>query len=332
MIHAFEEYNMTTKTTFTLIALTHLVLVCSSPSMSQLDGHRSDLEYIFSITGYEENNWFGKPSAIAIDERHSLIYVADAKQGAIYSFGLNGTPQDYYGTKQDLRCPVGLAVDKEGNLYIAEDAGGPIKVIMSNQEVKNLPLPTDESEEVPKPGRMTVDNEGNLYVVDRLNSRIYVLDKEHKVKFTIGGKGEKKGQFKSLCDVAVDQNGRIYALDSMGAPVQVFDKKGKYLYKFGFRGEGVENIASASAIHVDRLGQVWVTDKGQHCIKIFDRSGTFLKNLLSYGTEPGALLEPIDIEMDRYGRVYVAEENGRRIQVFLLSRPFEPFEPAMGGI
>jgi len=311
------------------IAFLLILLAVAASHAGPFDQGARDFVFCFSVSGYEQETWLAEPSALALDERAGLVYVADTRAGDVAVFSLQGAPKSQPGK---VKAPVGLAVDKGGNLYVSESEGGPIKILNPKGEASILEIPVGEGEEPAKPGRMAFDRDGNLYVVDRAACRIYVFDKEKKLKFRLGGKGDKRGEFRMLQDVAVDRQGRIYALDSAGVPIQVFDKKGKYIYRFGFRGDGEEDISSAAGLFVDQNDQIWVVDRGQHALKVFDRSGNFLRRFGNYGLAEGSLFQPIDAEMDRFGRVYVLEAGARRLQVFSLSRPFEPLIPREGAI
>jgi DNA-binding beta-propeller fold protein YncE len=278
-----------------------------------------------AITGYQRDTRFGEPSGLAVSDRLNTIYLTDVKDAALYAFNMQGVPKSVESDKEKIGVPYAVAVDKDGNVYVATNDAGPIKVIDSKGEVTPIELEVPEGDQKPKPGRMAFDREGNLYVVDRANSRLYVLDKDRRLKMRIGGKGSKRGEFRQLQDAAIDRSGRIYALDALGIPVQVFDKKGKYLYRFGFHGGGDQDIGTPNAIALDRNDQVWIVDKGQHCLKVFDRAGEFLRRFGTYGVGEGTLFDPVDIEIDGSGRIYVAESGARRVQVFIVSRPYETF-------
>lgn len=293
------------------------------------DGTQTEFTHYFTVKGYDAGSWFGEPSALALDERAGVIYVADQKAGAVDAFSLQGVAKFQYGPKDGLKAPVGLAVDRRGNVYVSENEGGPIKIIDSRSEVTTLDLPADNdpSKETPKPGRMTIDRDGNLYVVDRANCQIFVFDKDRKFSYKFGVIGDKRGQFKLLQDVAVDRQGRIYAADALGAPVTIFDRKGGYIFGFGIHGEGRGDVAFSAGVFVDRHDQIWVVDKSQHCLKVFDRSGMFLRTFGNFGQQDGGLFYPIAAIVDGLGRVYVLEAGARRLQVFTIKRPFEPFDP-----
>lgn len=302
-----------------------VLLLAASSAMAQSAG---EFTFGFCIRGYDEDTRFGEPSSIAISERSDVICLADVKDATLYVFNLQGLPKSIKADAEKLKAPYAVGIDKDGTTYVAGRDAGPVRIIGSDGRISDLELEAPEGDEPPKPGRMAFDRDGNLYVVDRTNSRLYVFDKDRKLKMRVGGKGNKRGEFRQLTDAAVDRQGRIYALDSVGVPVQVFDKKGKYLYRFGFRGAGDQDIGNPAAIALDRNDQVWIVDKGRHCLKVFDRAGEFLRRLGSYGVGEGTLFEPVDIEIDNFGKVYIAESGARRIQVFIIGRAYETFTPA----
>lgn len=288
---------------------------------------QQDFRFYYSVTGYGADRLFDEPSAIALDDRNGLVYVADQKAGVVDAFSLQGVAKFQYGHAIGLKAPVGLAVDRVGNLFVSENEGGPVKVINSKGDVTTLDMPSghDYGKEPPKPGRMTIDRDGNLFVVDRANCQVLAFDKDRKFKFKFGGVGDKRGEFKLIQDVATDRQGRIYVTDAVVTPVQVYDRNGGYIYRFGVHGEGGDSLSFPAGLFVDQHDQVWIVDKTQHCLKVFGRTGVILQSFGTYGQGEGSLFYPIAAAEDSLGRVYVLEFGARRLQVFKLSRPFEPF-------
>jgi tripartite motif-containing protein 71 len=311
--------------------LAAIVIFCSFVVISGIsfagpfDQPDQEFTFRFAVNGYTGERWFGEPTSLALDERSALVYVADAKTGTVDAFNQQGIPRFQYGTKQDLKSPLALAVDSKGNVYVAESDGGAIKIIGAKGDVTTLDLPPIEGKDPPKPGRMTFDQDGNLYVVDRTNNQILAFDKERKLKFRIAALPSDRFEFKLLQDVAVDRQGRIYALDAMGTPVQVFDRNGKYMYRFGLHGDGDQDLSLPNAIFLDRNDQLWIVDRAQHSLKVFDRTGTFLRKFGSYGLSEGMLFHPVDAAIDSLGHVIILEIGSRRMQVFTLGKPYEPF-------
>jgi DNA-binding beta-propeller fold protein YncE len=309
-----------------------IVFVLPAPAGFGIDPFATadgELSFRYSVNGFGADHRFSEPAAVALDERAGLIYVADRQAGDVPAFSLQGVAKLRYGAKEDLQHPIGVAVDRQGNVYVADEAGGPLKIIDARGQVTKLELPAAEDQAPAKFGQMVIDRDHNLYVVERESCRIVVFDKNRQFKFAFGGLGDQPGKFKALQDVAVDRQGRIYALDAAGDPVQVFDRKGGYLFSFVQLGEP-GGATLPTGLFIDRHDQVWVVDQAQHCLKVFDRSGMLLRQFGAYGQGEGEFFHPTDAAIDNFGRVYVVELGARRMQVFSVNRPFEPFTPRFG--
>lgn len=307
------------------LCLAVLALFPLAANAAPFDSGSPEFSFHYGINGYAPGGWFDDPSTLALDRQSNLIYVADMKAGKVDAFSFQGIAKFQYGAKNGLKAPLGIAVDKRRNIYVSENSGGPIEIIDTKGAVTTLEIPVMEGDAPPMPGRMTFDQDGNLYIVERANCRIYVFDKDRKLKLKFGGIGNERGMFKMLNDVAVDRQGRIYALDAQGIPVQVFDPKGNLIYSFGTVGDGDQNLSRPAGLFIDRNDQVWIVDKDDHALKVFDRSGAFLRKFGDYGLGEGTLFYPVDVVLDNSGRVYVLESGSRRLQVFTLKRPLEPF-------
>ncbi|MHB0935677.1 MAG: NHL repeat-containing protein [Armatimonadota bacterium] len=312
-----------------IVVVTVLLAACTGLFADPFTPAAGELLLRYSVNGFHPDARFREPAAVALDEHAGLIYVADRESGVVSAFSLQGVAKFRYDAEDGVKNPVGLAVDRDGNVFIAEDEGGPIKIIDARRQVATLELPVAEGQPPAKPGRMVFDRDGNLYIVERASCRIMVFDRNRQFTLAFGSIGDKQGQFKALQDVAVDRQGRIYALDSIGDPVQVFDRKGGYLTKFALLSHP-GGATLPIGLCVDRHDQLWVIDQAQHCLKVFDRSGTLLRQFGEYGQGEGQLFYPIDTAVDGFGRVYVVEMGARRLQVFSVNRPFEPFIPNFG--
>ncbi|MHB1457823.1 MAG: NHL repeat-containing protein [Armatimonadota bacterium] len=307
------------------LCLVIMMLLISAVNAAPFDSGVPEFSFHYGINGFSHGSWFDNPMSLALDQQSSLIYVADMKADKVDAFSFQGIPKFQYGVKNGLKAPLGIVVDRRRNVYVSENAGGPIKIIDIKGAVTTLDIPVEKDDALPMPGRMTIDQDGNLYVVERANSRIYVFDKDLKFKLKFGGVGNERGMFKMLTDIAVDRQGRIYALDAQGIPVQVFDTKGNLIYQFGTIGDGDQDLSRPAGIFIDRNDQIWIADKDQHAVKVFARSGIFLRKFGDYGLGEGMLFYPVDVALDNAGRVYVLESGSRRLQVFALKRPLEPF-------
>jgi sugar lactone lactonase YvrE len=138
-------------------------------------------------------------------------------------------------TATKLTWPTGVALDKAGNLYIAEsynhrirkvDAATGIITTVAGTGTKGYfgdgRLATEAL--LNSPGDVTLDKNGDLYIVDSDNHRIRKVDAATGVISTIAGKGTAgfsgDGELATNAllhyptDIAIDKDGKIYIADA----------------------------------------------------------------------------------------------------------------------
>lgn len=149
---------------------------------------------------------FNNPSGLCINSTGDL-FVADYSNhrirkitpaGVVTTVAGNGTVggNDANGTNASFNGPVGICINSMGVLYVAEQAGHRVRVILNNGDVFTVagngmpgyadgqgPMATFSS-----PYDIEVDNANNLYVVDQLNYRIRKISPTGEVT-TFAGDG-----------------------------------------------------------------------------------------------------------------------------------------------
>lgn len=138
-------------------------------------------------------------AAVAVDGNGNL-YIADTGNNKIRKVdavtkqistvaGAGG--YDYSGDggsalDAQLRSPSGVAVDADGNLYIADKYNNRIRRVDTNGIISTIAGtgdsefsgdngPADEAE-LSSPGGIAIDGDGNLYIADTSNHRIRKID------------------------------------------------------------------------------------------------------------------------------------------------------------
>ncbi len=137
---------------------------------------------------------FRNPNGIAVDQ-NGFLYVADYRAATIRRISntgvvttLAGSPgvlgsADGIGPNAQFKYPYGIAVDREGNSYVADSGNNTIRKIDSDGRVTTIGgspgviggadgLGTDA--QFSTPSGIAVDVYGNLYVADRANNRISI--------------------------------------------------------------------------------------------------------------------------------------------------------------
>jgi|GEM_PF-730356 len=148
---------------------------------------------------------FSAPVGITYDATTNALFVTDARTGKIRKVTLDGVvttfagsgtaaSDDGSGTNASFNSPQGIAVDNQGNFYIAEASSRRIRKITPSAVVTTLAGSdagfADGTGIEAKFGyitSLTVDSEGVVYVADGDNNRIRQISPEGVVSTLLGG-------------------------------------------------------------------------------------------------------------------------------------------------
>jgi DNA-binding beta-propeller fold protein YncE len=197
-----------------------------------------------------------EPVALAVDERAGRLYIADLANyriralelstGRILTYaGSGGSDYDGDGmpaVEAGLSGPSGLALDAEGNLYIADTFSGRIRRVDSNSgvittvagdgtEYRYQGNPKEFSTGLARPTGIALAPDGKLYITDSDNHLIRMWNPKSKIITSIAGKGSSEfsgdGGPASTCGlnypfgVALDRAGNIYIADTFNHRVRM---------------------------------------------------------------------------------------------------------------
>jgi hypothetical protein len=178
---------------------------------------------------------FFYPSGVAVDGAGN-VYVADQNNHSIRKITasgvvstLAGSAQGYTdgtGTSAKFDFPMGVAVDGDGNVYVADYGNNRIRKITALGVVSTLAGGTSgytdgtgASAKFDYPRGVAVDGAGNVYVADQYNHRIRKITASGVVSTLAGStSGNTDGtgtsaQFYHPRGVAVDGAGNVYVAD-----------------------------------------------------------------------------------------------------------------------
>jgi DNA-binding beta-propeller fold protein YncE len=125
---------------------------------------------------------FKRPMALAIDEAHKELVIAEAENHRIQVLGLDGTPKRVYGTlgeeRGQLKFPYDVSVDEEGRAWVVEFGNHRLQVFDREGHTVGLwGSPGRGEGELAEPWALALGPRGLVYVVDAGNDRIYELDR-----------------------------------------------------------------------------------------------------------------------------------------------------------
>ena len=259
-----------------------------------------------------------EPYGVATDSVGN-VYVSDSYNNSVRKISTTGTistvagsdSQGYTGDgglaiNATLYDPQGLAVDKSGNLYIADNGNHVIRMVSAatgnistvagggNGCVQQTDSVGDGcpagNASLNYPTGVAVDGNGNLYIADQDNYRI------RKVS---GG-----------IITSAAGNGR-----------------------YGYSGDGGlainAELAQPHGVAVDSMGQVYIADTGNELVRMINLSGDIntvagTSNMEGYTGDGSpavdALLdEPTAVALDAAGNLYIADTYNGRIREVLAS-------------
>jgi hypothetical protein len=284
----------------------------------------------------------GLPWGVAVDASGN-IYIADiavnrirkvtALMGIITTIAGNTNP-GYSGdgglaTSAELYSPAGVAVDANGNIYIADTGNNRIRAVYSSGTIPNVSNPTvgdiytvagngaagysgdggsATSARINYPGGVTVDGKGNIYIADTSNNCVRVV-------YSSG----------TIPNVSNPTVGDIYTVAGNGTA--------------GYNGDA--QPATSAELNepwgaaVDTNGNIYIPDYWNYRVRVVYYSGS-IPNIsnpivgdiytvagtgaVGYSGDGGAaneaqIAETTGVATDTIGDIYIADEIGGRIRM-----------------
>jgi DNA-binding beta-propeller fold protein YncE len=267
-----------------------------------------------------------KPYSIAVN--HGRVFVGDTVHKDVRAFDFPerkfieiGQDEDEQGNGK-LEMPLGIDVDKQGNLYVFD---GKLKQIVVYNRDGKFQRYIGNPDDFVKPAGIAVTPDGSrIYAVDIGGSssnqhKILVYDaKSGAHLFDIGKRGSGNGEFNLPRDVAIAPDGSLYVVDGGNFRVQKLTADGKFISAWGSIGRQLGEFSRPKEAAVDKDGNVYVVDAAFGNFQIFNPKGELL---LAVGGRsnldgPAKFALPSSIAVDDDGRVYVVDQYFRKVDVF----------------
>jgi tripartite motif-containing protein 71 len=212
------------------------------------------------------------------------------------------------GGTNPFKEPISIALDPQGNLYVADSANHRIQKFDGQGKLisKWGGLGQGNGQLNCQPYNfcaVAVDSSGHVYVTDGNNNRVVKFDSSGKFLSTWGSTGYDNGQFTNPFGLGVDRQGNVYVSDD-NHRIQKFDANGKFLAKWGGPGSGDGEFGVVIRIAFDTQGNIFVTDMGNGLQK-FDANGKFLTKYKTCGNDP--IIGAMGLALDAQDNLYVFE-------------------------
>lgn len=245
------------------------------------------------------------PEGVAVDSAGN-VYIADTANSKIRKVTPGGTISTYAGsgtagyggdggaaTSAQLNSPTSVAVDADGNLYIADllnsavrkvTPGGTITTLAGNGvQGYNGDRIAASKALLNFPQSVAVDSAGNVYIADQMNSRVRMVSTGGNIA-TIAGTGVAgSGGDGGLAinaqitpvGIAVDSAGNVYISDGGSRVRKLFPGGGILTIagngSQGYTGDGGlatnATLFNPSGVAADSKGDVFIADTGNNAVR-----------------------------------------------------------------
>jgi sugar lactone lactonase YvrE len=308
-----------------------------------------------TVAGDGDPGVLNRPGGIAVDPSGTL-YVADDLNHRVRMV----TPDraistvagseaagfaDGPGPSAQFRNPLDVALDRSGNIYVADSGNNRIRKITLRGDVTTIagtgqPGATDGAADAAQfsgPAGVAVDEAGNVYVADFYNHRIRKITPDGSVS-TLAGSGDagfadgrgESAQFNGPRSVAVDSAGNVYVADFYNHRIRKITPGGVVSTLAGSGAAGFVDDGAAlnaqfrnpASVAIDRAGTIYVADSENRRIRRVGARGdvTTIAGSGRAGKADGPALEaqfttPAGIAVADNGAVYVSDNGTHRVRL-----------------
>ena len=212
--------------------------------------------------------------------------------------------------------PTGIAVDTEGNVFIADTNNGRIeKFSPAGTYLTSMGIKGSGYGQLAEPNGIAVDRADNIYVADASK---HVLEKLAPNGTVIAEwKGPAPG-FYGPRRIAIGPDDSIYVVDQGRTRIVKFSPDGELLTAWGSKGKGDGQFDDPTSVAVDTTNKVYVADPINRRIQVFDSNGKFLTQWMvpQWGRTHG--FEDLAIDSNR-SRLYASSANMDAVMMFDLN-------------
>ncbi len=293
----------------------------------------------------ELGNGFYNPIGIAVDSNGN-VYVADWNNHAVKEILTNGTivtlgngagPAQTINNLQLLKQwnisngfnnPNGVAVDSDGNIYVADTGNNTIKEILTNGNIITLGSGFNQ------PNGVAVDSEDNVYVADGGSSRV----KEILTNGTVVTLATLQSSYHTnystvttqLYGIAIDSNDTVYAgyFNRASSTYLGNSHHGTGIIEMIFTDGTVKDVFGCSqklsGVAVDVKGNIYVSGGysdnwgSEPHPTVYNPDVYEIDNDGTYGGSlGGGFNQPVGIAVDPDGNVYVVDNGDNTVHEIL---------------
>jgi sugar lactone lactonase YvrE len=288
----------------------------------------------------------------------SLLLTINTHAQIIYTIAGTGTA-GYTGdgvqaTSTQVNQPSGVAIDKHGNVFIADNLNSRIRKVDASTGIITTVAGTGTAgyngdgilataAELAQPWNVALDTAGNIYIGDRNNQRVRKITISTGIISTIAGTGTAgyngDGIMATTAELnypqglCIDKAGNVYLADVDGERIRKINTSGIISTiagtgTAGYNGDGI--LATAAQLHnpetvcLDTAGNIYISDYFNNEIRKVTVSTGIITSVAGNGTggytndgilaTASELYNPTGVSLDAHGNIYIADYSNYRIR------------------
>lgn len=273
-----------------------------------------------------------QPRSIAAAPDGSF-YVANTGGSQIVQMDADGQTIGRWGTRTveseappapgTFNEPWDVAVDQEGNVYVADTWNHRIQKFDRNGKFLTTwgvgGLSIEGTDRFWGPRGVAVAKDGRVYVTDTGNRRVAAFDPQGQFLFDFENQGE--AQLDEPVGIAISNDGRVYIADTWNRRVAVFTLEGKFERAWPVIAWKSVSLDNKPYLALDEKGNVYLTDPEGFRVLVFDSQGKILAELGSLSQGDDVLKLPTGITLGRDGTIWIVDAGTNRLVTYPEIKP-----------
>ncbi len=210
-----------------------------------------------------------------------------------------------------FNTPVGIDLDPDGNLYVADSRNHRIQKITPEGDVYGLGGP----DSLNLPQGVAVDSARFIYVAEQGSHRLRKFGPRGQFVFSLGGSARSLARFSSPTALYIDSYHQLFIADTENGRITSYSATGHWRQDYDCP-DPPGRFSRPQGVAVNTEGRVYVSDTMRHRVLRLSPEGKLDRIVGKPGPELGELDEPRGLAIDMDGGVWVADSGNNRVQKF----------------
>ena len=200
--------------------------------------------------------------------------------------------------------PVGIALDKDTNVYVTDEWLHRVtKYDKDGEYLTHWGIQGSGDGELNRPSGIAISQEDTIYIVDSRNNRVQTFNLEGTFLGKFGSSGSDNGQFNLPWGMCLDKDSNVFVADWRNDRVQSFTANGEWLATFGTPAVGasgncynarvnggikhseapVGTFNRPTGVCVDQDGDIYIADWLNNRVQVLSPEGRFITEFTGDG-------------------------------------------------